>query len=146
MMKKTLATATLAAALVSGALHISAAAADPSAGTVSANPTGTVSRDGTLTLSGTYRCSAGAGRGPVFVSSSVQKESVQHSVGGTAAVCDGLEHTWVNQEKPGDGTALKPGPANVSATLMRLDSSSGLPLPAILATDRHQIDLQPANG
>jgi hypothetical protein len=146
MMKKTLATATLATALVSGALQVSAAAADPSAGTVSANPTGTVSKDGTLTLSGTYRCSAAAGQGPVFVSSSVQKGSVQHGIAGTAADCDGLEHTWVNQEKLSDGTPLTPGPAGVEATLMRLDSSSGLPLPAILATDRHQIELQPANG
>jgi hypothetical protein len=113
---------------------------------VSANPTGTVSKDGTLTLSGTYRCSAAAGQGPVFVSSSVQKGSVQHGIGGTAADCDGLEHTWVNQEKLSDGTPLTPGPAGVEATLMRLDSSSGLPLPAILATDRHQIELQPANG
>jgi hypothetical protein len=146
MMKKTLATATLAAALVSSGLQVSAAAADPSAGAVSANPTGTVSKDGTLTLSGTYRCSPQAAQGPVFVSSNVQKGSVQHGVGGTAALCDGVEHTWVNQEKPADGTPLTPGPADVQATLMRLDSSSGLPLPVILAADRQHVELQPANG
>src|SRR5690348_13943672 len=112
MLKKTLATATLAAALVSGALPVSAAVAAPSEGTVSANPTGTVSKDGTLTLWGTYRCSAETGRGPVFVSSSVQEGSVQHSVGGTPAVCDGMEHTWVNQGKVADGTPLTPGPAD----------------------------------
>ena len=147
MKKNMLATAVFAAALVAaGAPMASAADSDPSAGSVSANPTGTVAKDGTVTLSGTYRCSAPADGDPVFVSSAVQTGSVQHSIGGTAATCDGLEHTWVNQEKPGDGTSLPSGPAQIQATLMRLDTSGGLPLPDIIATDHHQIDLQPANG
>ena len=145
-MKKTLATAMFTAALVGGAAQVPAAGAASSAWTVSANPTGTVAKDGTVTLSGTYRCSAPADPGPVFVSSSVGNDSVQHGVGGTAATCDGVEHTWVNQEKPEDGAPVPVGPAEVEATLMRLDTTSGLPLPAILATDRHHIELHPVTG
>ncbi|MFC1402080.1 MULTISPECIES: DUF6299 family protein [Streptacidiphilus] len=147
MKKNMLATAVVAAALAAVAAPMaSTARADQSAGSVSANPTGTVAKDGTVTLSGTYRCSAPADGGPVFVSSSVQTGSVQHSIGGTAATCDGLDHTWVNQGQSGDGTTLTPGPGQVQATLMHLDSSGGLPLPDIIAADRHQVDLHPANG
>ena len=142
MMKKMLVTAVCAAALLTGAPH--ASAADGPSGTVSANPTGTLSKNGTVTLSGTYRCTAPVGAGPVYVSSSVQSGAVQQGIAGTAARCDGVQHTWVNQEKP--STPLKPGPAQVTATLVHLDTATGLPLPTIVATDRHHIQLNPAKG
>ncbi|MGW2816312.1 DUF6299 family protein [Streptomyces sp. NPDC001415] len=133
--------AVVAAGVLLGAASGPAAAA-PS-GTVSANPTGTVSKDGTITLSGTYRCSVPSGSGPVFVSSSVRTGDVQHGIGGTSAVCDGAEHTWVNQARP-YGTPLPSGPARIEATLLQLNTRSGLPLPAILAADWHALDLRPA--
>jgi hypothetical protein len=145
MMKKMLATAVCAVSLMAGAAQASAADG-AGAGSVSGNPTGTVSKDGTITLSGTYRCTAPAGPGPVFVSSSLQSGSVQQGIGGTAATCDGAEHTWTNQEKPSGGSALKPGPATVEVTLVHLDTGSGLPMPAVVAADRHPITLVPANG
>ncbi|MFD7338427.1 DUF6299 family protein [Streptomyces violascens] len=132
------------AAVAAGVLLCAAsgpAGAAPS-GTVSADPTGTVASDGTVILSGTYRCSA-PGPGPIFVASSVRSGGVQHGIGGTAARCDGAEHTWVNHEMP-HGTPVKPGPADIEATLVQLDTRSGLPLPVILATDWHSIDLRPA--
>ncbi|GAA5011220.1 DUF6299 family protein [Streptomyces siamensis] len=98
--------------------------------------TGSVAADGTITLSGTYRCASSTG--PVFVSSAVSQgdSEVQHGIGGTAAVCDGVQHRWTNSEKREPGT-LVPGPAHVAATLMEL-SSGPLPLPifhAILEQD-----------
>ena len=114
-------------------------------GAVSADRTGTVSSDGTVTVSGTYSCSALSGAGPVFVSSSVRTGDSWRSIGGTAAVCDGAEHSWVNHEKP-DGGSVAPGPSDIEATLVQLDTSSGLPLPAVLASDQHHVELQSAKG
>ncbi|MGW9133345.1 DUF6299 family protein [Streptomyces sp. NPDC055681] len=133
---------------IGGALLTAAAgpvgAADVQA--VSAAPTGTVSTDGTVTLSGTYRCSPSSGPGPVFVSSTVRAGEVRHGIGGTAATCDGVEHTWVNQDKPVHGALVAPGSAEVEATLVHLDTRSGLPMPRIIVTDQHEIELRPAKG
>lgn len=133
---------------IGGALLTAAAgpvgAADGQA--VSAAPTGTVSTDGTVTVFGAYRCSPSSGPGPVFVSSSVRVGEVRHGIGGTPATCDGVEHTWVNQDKLVLGAPVAPGPAEVEATLVHLDTGSGLPMPSIIATNRHEIELRPAKG
>lgn len=104
---------------------------------VTVDPTGYVAADGTVTLSGTYRCMSAAG--PVFVSSSVSQgdSQVRHGIGGTSAVCDGVEHRWTNSEKRTPGT-LAPGAAHVEATLMEL-SATGLPLPTFHATQQQDI-------
>ncbi|MET7983793.1 MULTISPECIES: DUF6299 family protein [unclassified Streptomyces] len=109
----------------------SAVALSASSEEVTVDPTGTVAADGTVTLSGTYRCTGASG--PVFVTSSVSQSDprVSQGIGGTSALCDGAEHRWTNSEKraPAD---LKPGAAHVQATVMEL-SASGLPLPAFHA-------------
>ncbi|MEU9102692.1 DUF6299 family protein [Streptomyces sp. NPDC048361] len=110
--------------------------------TVSAGPTGTVAKDGTVTLSGTYRCSPPSRPGPVFVSSGVLTGSVLHGIGGTVATCDGDEHTWVNRDKVSSPERVPAGETVVQTTLMRLDTGTGLPLPVILATERHTVDLR----
>ncbi|MFF4183438.1 DUF6299 family protein [Streptomyces sp. NPDC001691] len=136
----------VAAGAVAAAGVLLGGAAGPAAassGTVSANPSGTIAKDGTVTLSGTYRCTTST-TGPVFVASSVGTDSVRHGIGGTVARCDGAEHTWVNHAKPAHGTPVAPGSTEIEATLMQLDTRSGLPLPAILATDRHSANLLPA--
>ncbi|MET9359544.1 DUF6299 family protein [Streptomyces sp. NPDC006632] len=114
--------------------------------TVTASPNGTVAKDGTVTLSGTYSCSPPPGSGPIFVSSGVLTGSVLHGIGGTPATCDGAEHTWVNTEKLSHPETVPPGEAVVQATLMRLDTRTGLPLPVVLATDRHAVDLRAVEG
>ncbi|MER5379014.1 DUF6299 family protein [Streptomyces sp. NPDC002688] len=104
---------------------------------VTVDPTGTVATDGTITLSGTYRCTGAAGS--VFVSSSVSQGDtrVRHAIGGSSAVCDGAEHRWTNSEKRAPGT-LAPGAAHVEATVMEL-SGSGLPLPTFHASTERDI-------
>ncbi|MFJ7769435.1 DUF6299 family protein [Streptomyces sp. NPDC097107] len=110
---------------------------------VTVDPTGRLAADGTVTVSGTYRCTAGTG--PVFVSSTVSQSesSVRYGIGGTRAVCDGLEHRWVNTGRP-SGNALKPGAAHVEATLMELRPMGGLPLPSFHA--RHGQDVTLTEG
>ncbi|MFE0463417.1 DUF6299 family protein [Kitasatospora sp. NPDC058965] len=135
------AVAALAGALLLAPLvtAVPAGAAERSAGgqLVTVSPTGTLAADGTVTLSGTYRCTAA---GTVFVSSKVRAGSEEHGIGGTSATCDGREHSWSNQDTP-RRAALQTGPAEVEATLLKLDTSSGLPLPVLLATDREPIEL-----
>ncbi|MEV6738466.1 DUF6299 family protein [Streptomyces sp. NPDC051104] len=106
---------------------------------VTVDPTGYLAPDGTLTLSGTYRCAGGTGD-PVLVSSSISQgdHRVQRGVGGTLAVCDGTEHRWTNSETLRG--AYSPGPAHVEATLMEL-SGSGLPLPRFHAVRQQDVTL-----
>ncbi|AQS67029.1 DUF6299 family protein [Streptomyces pactum] len=110
---------------------------------VTVDSTGRLAADGTVTLSGTYRCTAAVGA--VFVSSSVSQgdSSVEYGIGGTWAVCDGLEHRWVNTGKS-SANDLKPGAARVEATLMELRPIGGLPLPAFHAIHAQNVTLTEA--
>ncbi|MET7683993.1 DUF6299 family protein [Streptomyces sp. NPDC005423] len=114
-------------------------AADPSE-TLTVDPSGTIATDGTVTLSGTYRCTGATG--PVFVSSAVAQGSalVRHSIGGTRAVCDGVQHRWQNSGKTSPGT-LSAGPADVEATLLELRPQGGLPLPYFHARQQQAVTL-----
>ena len=125
-------------------LLVSAApAATASAGpyeTVTVDPTGSIAPDGTVTLSGTYRCLGNSG--PAFVSSSVSQgdSEVRHGIGGTRAVCDGTEHSWENSGKS-SSDPLNPGPARVEATVMELSPQGGLPLPRFHAVQHQDVTL-----
>ncbi|MER5258116.1 DUF6299 family protein [Streptomyces sp. NPDC002855] len=115
------------------------AIADPHE-SVTVDPTGRIAPDGTVTLSGTYRCTGSTG--PVFVSSSLvqHNRTVRHGIGGTRAVCDGMEHAWTNTGRP-TPSVLQPGAAHVEATVMELTSQSSLPLPRFHATQQQDITL-----
>ncbi|MFF7447915.1 MULTISPECIES: DUF6299 family protein [unclassified Streptomyces] len=108
--------------------------------TVTVDPTSTVAADGTVTLSGTYRCLGSTG--PAFVSSSIGQKSptLRHGIGGTRAVCDGVEHRWENTGRPAPGS-LEPGTAQVEATVMELRPQGGLPLPHFHAARQQGITL-----
>ncbi|MFI9565023.1 DUF6299 family protein [Streptomyces rishiriensis] len=137
-MRPALSAAAGAALLLLAAPAVTAHAA-PSE-TVTVDPAGRIAADGTITLSGTYRCVGNSG--PVFVSSSVGQsaDGARHGIGGTRAVCDGAEHAWQNTGKatPDD---LKPGAAHVEVTLMELRPDSGLPLPRFHAVQQQDITL-----
>ena len=126
------------------ALFLLAAPAPPASAapsdTVTIGSVGRIAEDGTVTLSGTYRCTERTG--PVFVSSSVSQRSplVRQGIGGTRAVCDGAEHSWENTGKPGSDD-LEPGQANVEATLMELSPEGGLPLPRFHAAAQQDVTL-----
>ncbi|MFF0200012.1 DUF6299 family protein [Streptomyces sp. NPDC005017] len=107
---------------------------------VTVDSVGRLAADGTVTLSGTYRCTGAAG--PVFVSSSLSQDrpSVRHGIGGTRAVCDGAEHRWVNSGLTTAGS-LHAGAARAEATLMELHPQGGLPLPRFHATRTQEVVL-----
>ncbi|MET8669183.1 DUF6299 family protein [Streptomyces tendae] len=140
-----LATAAGAALLLLAAPVATAAPHDARlvAESVTVDPTGRVAADGSITLSGTYRCTGGTG--PVYVSSTVSQSdpSVRYGVGGTRAVCDGLEHRWVNTGTP-DTVVFKPGAAHVEATLMELRPMGIVPLPSFHARQAQDVTLTAA--
>ncbi|MEV0244586.1 DUF6299 family protein [Streptomyces sp. NPDC050674] len=113
------------------------------AGSVTVDPVGRLAADGTVTLSGTYRCVSSSG--PVFVSSSVRQgvSPTRYGIGGTRAVCDGAEHRWVNTGRTATGS-LMAGVAHVEATVMELRTFSGLPLPTFHAVRGQDITLTQA--
>ncbi|MEU5593342.1 DUF6299 family protein [Streptomyces sp. NPDC020298] len=108
--------------------------------TVTVDPTGRVAADGTVTLSGTYRCTAG--RGPVFVSSSVSQSPlpVPHGIGGTVARCDGADHRWKNSGRI-LGDTVRAGVAHVEATVLELRLHGALPLPYFHAVRQRDVTL-----
>ncbi|MET8485770.1 DUF6299 family protein [Streptomyces tendae] len=140
-----LATAAGAALLLLAAPVATAAPHDARlvAESVTVDPTGRIAADGSITLTGTYRCTGGSG--PVYVSSTVSQSdpSARHGVGGTRAVCDGLEHRWVNTGTP-DTVVLKPGAAHVEATLMELRPMGIVPLPSFHARQAQDVTLTAA--
>ncbi len=122
------------------AVPSAAAPADPEEA-VTVDEEGRVADDGSITLSGTYRC-LGA-EGTVFVGSSVSRaatDTVRHGVGGTLAVCDGKQHRWKNTGRVSGGE-LKAGPAHVEATIMELRPSGILLLPVPHAVGKRNITL-----
>lgn len=137
----------LGAAAGAALLLLGTAAAAPSAA-ASAEPTesvtvdtkGRIASDGTVTLSGTYRCLDATGR--VFIGSSVSQAepTVHHGIGGTRAVCDGKVHRWENSGRVSSET-LKAGRAHVEATVIEL-RPSGIALLAVPhAVERQDITL-----
>ncbi|WP_308039659.1 DUF6299 family protein [Streptomyces sp. PSKA30] len=111
-------------------------------GMVTVDRTGRVAADGTVTLSGTYRCSGATG--PVYIGSSVQQtsnsSSDRHSFGGTRAECDGETHRWENTQQLSPG-AVEPGEARVEATIVELNSESGMPGPVFHASQQEDVTL-----
>ncbi|MER7476314.1 DUF6299 family protein [Streptomyces sp. NPDC126510] len=122
-----------------GAAPATASALAPT-GSVTVDTVGRIAADGTVTLSGTYRCAGSSG--PVFVSSSVSQgaSTTRYGIGGTRAVCDGAEHRWVNSGRTRSG-ALVAGTAHVEATVMELRSFGVLPLPVFHAVKNQDIAL-----
>lgn len=135
------ATAATALLLLGTAVATPSAAASAAPGeTLTVNTVGKIVADGTVTLSGTYRCTGATGT--VFVSSSVHQgtSTVRYGIGGTRAVCDGRVHAWKNTGSVPAG-AVQAGAADVEATVTELRSFGGLPLPVIHVVEREDIKL-----
>jgi Family of unknown function (DUF6299) len=136
----------LAAALGAAALLCAAVApatADTSE-TVTVDKAGHLAKDGTVTLSGTYRCTGA--KGVAFVSSAISQgnnkdRKVVYGVGGSVAECDGAEHRWENSGKVSPDS-LKAGKAHVQATVTELRSSGLLLLlPSFHAVQEKDVTL-----
>ncbi|OPC82686.1 hypothetical protein B4N89_18595 [Embleya scabrispora] len=107
---------------------------------VSLDPTVWVTADGTVTISGTYRCSADHA-GTVLVGGSVSQAGLHIAMGANAATCDGLTHDWRSSERP--PLDFVPGPARGDATLLELRSGEGVVpvLPNVLAQETRDVTI-----
>nr|WP_256641090.1 DUF6299 family protein [Streptomyces murinus] len=107
---------------------------------VTVDTVGRLAADGTVTLTGTYRCTGNTG--PVFVTSALSQRDprVKHGIGGTVARCDGTTHTWSNSGQV-SGETLQPGTAHVQATVMELRPVGLVPLPVFHATADQDVTL-----
>ncbi|MER5767290.1 DUF6299 family protein [Streptomyces sp. NPDC001985] len=133
-----LSTVCIAAALITG-LTPGSAGAQFAPDTITITPQGRIAQDGTLTLSGTYRCSS-LRSGPVLIGSNAVQGSARAEIDGALATCDDRTHTWRETTDPSG--AFTPGSARGEAVLIELDSSNGfVPLPVILNTARSEITL-----
>ncbi|MFJ2716828.1 DUF6299 family protein [Streptomyces sp. NPDC087437] len=107
---------------------------------VTIDRTARLSSDGTVTVSGTYRCFGV--NGPVFIGAAIGRgpSATRYGIGGTRAVCDGAHHRW-----RASGTVtpkrLRPGPARVEAVLVELRQHSGVPLPHFHASHHRNVML-----
>lgn len=98
---------------------------------------GTLADDGTVTLTGSYRCVEHPGK-VVLIGSNVIQNGHPESIGGFKAQCDGTARTWTNTGRPmtagrGSGPLLRTGPATVKATMLTM-GPNGMPLPQTIAT------------
>ncbi|MFF4490329.1 DUF6299 family protein [Streptomyces sp. NPDC001544] len=123
-----------------GAALLFAAVAPATAGpseTVTVDRTGRVAADGTVTVSGTYRCNA-ADTSPVYIGTSVSQDRSgdRHGIGGSRAQCDGAEHHWENSGRVTQ-ERFEPGAARVEANVLDLRPEDGVPVPHFHA-DREQ--------
>lgn len=132
--------------LVAAALPVASVAAEPS-DSVSVQQSGHLTADGLVTLSGTYRCINTSGSGPVFVATTLNQNGASRSIGGSTAVCDGLEHRWTNIGNTAiggsaDAAVYTAGAARVEVRLMTFRTAGGwLPLPYFLAGQESAVTL-----
>ncbi|MFF4158413.1 DUF6299 family protein [Streptomyces sp. NPDC001678] len=133
------------ACLATAAPMAQAAPAPRSTGSMTIDPSATLAPDGTLTMSGSYRCTVVEHTGTVFVASNVLQNRRTEGIGGSRAVCDGARHRWRNSARP-YGASLRPGPARADGTLLQMSSDrGGIPLPRFLTVARERdITLVPA--
>ncbi|MEU7059771.1 DUF6299 family protein [Streptomyces sp. NPDC046197] len=125
--------------LTTPAAPASAASGD----TVTVDPTGRVTADGTVTLSGTYRCTGATGEALIGSTIGQDGSSIRQGVGGTRAVCDGSVHRWVNTGTPAVST-VEPGETHVEASMLELRDEDGLLLPHLLAAEKQDVTLTEA--
>jgi len=110
--------------------------------TVAVAPTGGIAKDGTVTLTGTYRCEPSSGPGTV-VNSSVTDGTDTSSVGGSVpATCDGEVHTWTATGRP--YLPVGAGPVRAEASLIHLSwQGSLIPQTDVLANQPQTVTLVP---
>ncbi|GLF97064.1 DUF6299 family protein [Streptomyces yaizuensis] len=129
-------TAAVAACVVPGS-----ASAQFAPDTISIAPAAGIAADGSLTLSGTYRCFRHSGA--VLIGAKALQRDARAEFDGDMAVCDGRAHNW-SGTAPATGT-FETGAARGEAVLIHLDSSQGfVPLPVIV--DTHTADLELHRG
>ncbi len=100
---------------------------------------GSVTSDGELTLSGSYRCLSTGDS--VRVAASIERgENVWYGMDSIPASCDGSWHQWSNTKATEPG-AYKPGPVRVKTSLVEFRRSGFIPMPTVRSEQVQQVVL-----
>ncbi|MGW0391167.1 DUF6299 family protein [Streptomyces sp. NPDC003042] len=109
---------------------------------ISVQPYGHISDDGTITLSGTYHCTAVSPMGTVQIAASVLQDGTRLAFGGGEAHCDGGEHAWEATGSLRFTPGVHSGPALAEVRLNEIQRSGLMPKSIdTVAEDRREIQL-----
>ncbi|GHF64309.1 hypothetical protein GCM10010218_52300 [Streptomyces mashuensis] len=127
------ATLTLTAAALTPVTAQAAPAPRQTAHRMTIDPVVSLAPDGTVTMTGTYRCTLGRPLTTVYIGSNLMQSARTEGIGGSTATCDGRVHRWRNSARP-SRAPFQPGPARADGTLMHFrPDHSGIPVPHFLA-------------
>ncbi|MBL1100050.1 DUF6299 family protein [Streptomyces coffeae] len=103
--------------------------------------TGYVTRGGTVTVYGTYRCGYDETDSPrAHILVTVTQGAQRHTIGAASAICDGQRHRWVIDGN-GGGRYLR-GPAYADAQLVKFGARGDfVPMPRTTADTEREITL-----
>ncbi|MEU4210243.1 DUF6299 family protein [Streptomyces sp. NPDC026206] len=130
-----IATAALTVTAPASVPEAAAAPPPPPRNNITIDRTVHIAPDGTISMTGTYRCTLlrGVPAGTVFVAGNLRQGGRADSIGGSRALCDGDVHKWRNSARPGR-EEYRPGPARADGTLLQLRKDKhGILLPHFLA-------------
>ncbi|MET9604458.1 DUF6299 family protein [Streptomyces sp. NPDC006512] len=85
-----------------------------------------IAEDGRVILSGSYRCEAASPVGAVQIKATVIQEGVRLTMGGGEALCDGHEHPWRAESKPGRTWGVHGGGARAEGRLEEIHFGGGM--------------------
>ncbi|MFD3695680.1 DUF6299 family protein [Streptomyces sp. NPDC058646] len=110
---------------------------------ISVQPYGHISEDGTVTLSGTYHCTAPSPMGAKLqIAASLTQEHTRLAFSGGEADCDGEEHAWEATGSLRYTPGIHAGAALAEAQLNEIHFSGLMPRSVdTVAQDRQQIRL-----
>ncbi|MFF5704550.1 DUF6299 family protein [Streptomyces sp. NPDC012794] len=112
-------------ALAATALFTTAAHATVFDQAISVRPEAHIAGDGSVTLSGTYRCEVASPSGAMQIKATVIQDGSRLSIGAGEVVCDGAEHAWVAGSPLTGG--IHPGRATAVAELQEIHFSGLMP-------------------
>ncbi|MEU5811181.1 DUF6299 family protein [Streptomyces sp. NPDC047718] len=95
--------------------------------TVSVRSEAHIDADGTITLSGTYRCEQPSPDGTIQIKAALVQGDVHLGIGAGRAVCDGKDHDWHAHATLAYTPQVHAGPARVTAELQELHLSGLMP-------------------
>ncbi|WP_326589888.1 DUF6299 family protein [Streptomyces sp. NBC_01294] len=110
---------------------------------ISVQPYGHISRDGEVTLSGTYHCSNPSPMGAKLqIAAAVVQDGTRLGFGGGEADCDGEEHVWQATGSLKFTPGVHPGAALAEVQLNEIHFSGLMPRSIdTVAEDRQEIEL-----
>ncbi|MET9963219.1 DUF6299 family protein [Streptomyces sp. NPDC006326] len=129
-------------ALAAAAAFTAPATATSFDSAISVQPYAQIGEDGTITLSGTYRCTDASPVGGIQIAASVIQDHTRLTTGAGGAVCDGAEHEWESRASLRYTPDIHPGPARAEVRLQEVKLSGLMPKSLhTLAEDQQDIQI-----